>query len=161
MANEMKKPKLSTLTDVLTVGASLPMWPADKPKTTMMHGETVPVEDLIPNPARYFMMVRQIGIREKIGSLYLPDSAKDAQSYTHGLAIVLKLGPAAYKGRKFEDMGLDPEVHAPKIGDIVQFQARGVPARYRVCDIDLIALPDDSYYGTVEPHQVPFVSFAL
>lgn len=158
MAHETKKLKVSALSEVLR-DAPAPSFAG--PRTETLHGETVPVEALIPTPARYFLVIRQVGIKEKIGSLYIPDSAKDAQSYTHGLGIVLKVGPAAFKGRKFEDMGLDPALHAPKVGDIVQFQARGVPARFKVCDIDLIAIPDDAYYATVEPHQVPFVSFAL
>lgn len=157
---DIRKAKFAPLSDALAVGDSTPLRHIG-PRTTTLHGETVPVETLIPTPARYFLVIRQVGIKEKIGSLYIPESAKDAQSYTHGLGVVLKVGPAAFKGRKFEDMGLDPAVHAPKVGDIVQFQARGVPARFKVCDIDLISIPDDAYYATVEPHQVPFISFAL
>lgn len=125
-----------------------------------LHGEKIPELRFIPEPARYYIILRQLGIKEKIGSLYLPDSAKDAQSWTHGLGIVLKVGPAAFKGRKFEDMGLTHE-QAPKHGDIVQFQARGVPTRFKVQDIELLAIPDDAYYATVSPEQVPFISFAL
>lgn len=130
------------------------------PLSEVVHNESVPATHLIPEPARYFLVIRQVGIKDKIGSILMPDSAKDAQSYTHGLGIVLKVGPAAFKGRKFEDMGLTPE-HAPKVGDIVQFQARGVPTRFKVLDIELMCIPDDAYYATVLPDQVPYISFAL
>lgn len=123
-------------------------------------GEKFPDLRHVPEPARYYLIIRQLGIKEKIGSVLLPDSAKDAQSYTHGVGVVLKVGPAAFKGRKFEDMGLTNE-QGPKPGDVVQFQARGVPTRFKVQDIELLAIPDDAYYATVLPEQVPYVSFAL
>lgn len=156
MSNPIKKATFTPLGDALSL--AVPAY--EGPRTRMVHGETVPVDELLPKPARYFLIVKQVGVKEKIGSIYMPDSAKDAQSYTHGLAIVLRMGPATFKGRKFEDMGLGAD-EAPKVGDIVQFQARSVPAKFRVCDIDLMAIPDDSYYATVEPHQIPFISFAL
>lgn len=154
MANPTRTSLTVALPDALVAKTSL------DPLLEVLHGEVVPVEKITPNPARYFVIVRQLGIKEKIGSIFVPDAAKDAQSWTHGLGVVLKVGPSAYRGRKMEDLGLG-EADRPQRGDIIQFQARGVPTRFKVKDIELLALPDDAYYATVEPDQVPYVSFAL
>ena len=137
-----------------------PVAPLHSALTEVLHGETVPAAHLIPEPARFNIVIRQLGVREKIGSIHLPDSAKDAQSWTHGLGVVLKVGKSAYRGRKYEDLGLTSE-DAPKVGDIIQFQARGVPTRFRVQGIEVMVIPDDAYYAKVLPEQVPYISFAL
>jgi len=129
-------------------------------KGDRFHGATVPDLDKVPTPARWNLVVRQLGIKEKIGSLYMPDSVKDAQSYTHGMAVVLKVGSCVYRGRKYEDLGLSPE-DGPQVGDIICFRAHSAPTRFKVQDIELMVIPDDAYYATVAPDQVDAISFKL
>jgi len=123
-------------------------------------GEAVPPLENIGEPFTWRLVIKQVAIRKKIGSIELPDSAVDAQSWTHGLGIVLKLGPCAFKGRKWEDLGLADE-DKPKVGQLIAFQARGVPTRLKVDGIELLVIPDDAFYMTLTPEQAQHVSFAL
>lgn len=122
------------------------------------HGADVPVLEHVPDPERYYLAVAQYKVKKKVGSILLPDSAVDAQGWTHGLAVVLKVGPCAFKGRKMEDLGLSPE-NAPKVGDIVCYTARVVPSRLKVDGIEVMYIPDDAPYARVTPAQAQFVTF--
>lgn len=129
-------------------------------KDDPFHGAEVPELWKIPSPARWNIVIRQLGIKEKIGSLYMPDSVKDAQSYTHGMGVVLKVGASVFRGKKYEDLGLSPD-DGPKPGDIVCFRAHSAPTRFKVDGIELMVIPDDAYYATVSPEQADFISFKL
>jgi len=125
-------------------------------------GEEVPDLELIPRPARFHMTVKQLHVRKKIGSILMPDQVVDAQGWTHGMGIVLKLGKAVYRGRKYEDMGLTPEDDGPQVGDVILFQARTAPVRYKVQGIEVLVIPDDAYHSTCDDRrQVEHLSFNL
>lgn len=124
------------------------------------HGASVPPLENIPDPDLWYMTVRQLGIKEKIGSIYVPDSVKDSQGWTQGMAVVVKVGPCCFKGRKYEDLGVTPEM-APKAGDIILFKASSVPTRYRVNDVELMIIPDDAFHSRATPDQCAHLSFKL
>ena len=124
------------------------------------HGEEIPDERFIPEPDRFLLLVKQLGIKRKIGSIELPDQLVDAQSYTHGMGLVVKVGPCVYKGRKFEDMGATEEM-GPKVGDIVTFEARGAPRRIWIKGVELLFIMDDQITSRPTPEQVPHISFKL
>jgi hypothetical protein len=126
--------------------------------TDMFHGAEVPALMHVPEPERYYIAVAQYKIKKRVGSILLPDSAVDAQGWTHGLAVVLKVGPCAFKGRKMEDLGLSPD-NAPQVGDIVCYTARVVPSRLKVDGIDVMYIPDDAPYARVSPEMAPHISF--
>jgi hypothetical protein len=141
------------------VGAVAPL--ADiLPGGDRFHGATVPNLDKVPDPERWNLCIRQLGIKEKIGSLYIPDSVKDAQSYTHGMGVVLKVGKCVYRGRKYEDLGLTPE-DGPQVGDIICFRAHTAPTRLKVQDIEVMYIPDDAFYARATPDMVDSISFKL
>jgi len=134
------------LTDVLVPG-------------TQWHGEEVPDMTGI-DVAKWGMAIKQVGLKKKIGSIHLPEQLQDAQGYTHGLGIVLKLGPSCFRGKKCEDLGITPE-NSAKVGDIILFQAATVPRRIKVDGIEILFINDDAYYGTVEPSEIHRISFKL
>ncbi len=124
-------------------------------------GEAVPDLDKIPAPDRYYLCVKQIQIQTKTASgIIIPDQTVDAQTWTHGLAIVLAVGPSSYKGRKMEDLGLSSE-DAPQVGTIICFRCRGAPERFKVQGVEVMYIPDDAPYARPTPEQVPFISFKL
>lgn len=123
-------------------------------------GEDVPPEHMIPEPERFLLLVKQYGVKRKIGSIELPDQLVDAQSYTHGLGLVVKAGKGVYQGRKFEDLGLSAD-DAPKPGQLVTFEARGAPRRIWINGIELLFIADDSVTSRVLPEQAQHISFKL
>jgi co-chaperonin GroES (HSP10) len=132
---------------------------APAPFDELWCGETVPLE-AIPEPERFHCVVKQVNLRRKVGSIVLPDQVVSDQEWSHGLAVVVKTGPAQYQGAKFADMGLSQEKHGLKQGDLVFFEARA-PRRMKV-DGELYAfIPDDAVLGRFDRRHVHRVSFTI
>lgn len=105
-------------------------------------------------------VVKQIGIRRKSkGGLILPDQTVADQEWTHGLCMVVKAGPACYRGKKFEDLGIEPE-DAPKPGELYLFTARS-PERIKVADETFILVPDDALKVRVDRKYINDISFKI
>lgn len=127
-------------------------------------GETLPPLDWIPDPDRFLMTVTQVAIKKKVGLLHLPDQTIADQEWNHGLGLVIKVGPAVYQGQRFKDMGLD-ENHAPKVGDLVLFQAK-TPNRIKV-DLPgggsrlFLQIADDAILGRVKREHMHRVKFQV
>jgi hypothetical protein len=127
-------------------------------------GEDLPPLDWIPDPDRFMLLVTQIAIKKKVGLLHLPDQTIADQEWNHGLGLVVKVGPAVYKGQRFRDMGLD-ESHAPKVGDVILFQAR-TPNRIKVempsgGDRLFLEIADDALLGRVKREHMHRIKFQV
>lgn len=121
-------------------------------------GEKIPLEAII-EPDRFYVVVKQVAIKQKIGSILMPTSAVDAQSWTHGMALVIKVGPSVYRGRKFEDVGLTPD-DGPKVGDVIYFEAR-TPRRLKVDGEEYLLIPDDAIMGRFSREHLARTSFTV
>ena len=119
-------------------------------------GEKVPFEAL-PEPQRYYVLLKQVNIRKMIGSIEIPDTVLADQQWHHGMGLVVKVGPSSYRGAKFEDVGLKPE-DGPQPGDVYWFQARA-PMRLYVDDELYMLLSDDGLLAKFDRHQLNRVRF--
>lgn len=119
--------------------------------------KAVPALAHIPNPQRWYMIVRQIGKKRKVGSIILTEQAVDDQDWTHGAAVVIKTGPSVYRGRKYEEIGLAPS-DAPQPGEIVLFEARA-PRRIWIDGEVYLIIADDAVHSTVDLESLKHVSF--
>ena len=127
-------------------------------------GEELPPLEWIPDPDRFLLTITQVAIKKKIGALILPDQTVADQQWNHGLGLVVKVGPSVYQGQRFKDMGLD-ESHAPKVGDLVLFQAK-TPNRL---DVALpgggwrlfLQIADDAILGRVKREHMHRVKFQV
>ncbi len=124
-------------------------------------GETVAEEAALPEPGKWYCIVKQIGIKRKVGSIIIPDSVQSDQQWSHGLCLVVRVGPAVYRGSKFRDMELDADKHGPKVGDIWTFQARQVRYRVKIDGEDYIEMPDDALVSRINPHELHRYSFMV
>lgn len=132
--------------------------PNDATLDDLFLGEKVPLEAII-EPDRWNIVIKQIGIKKKVGSIYIPLEAQDAQSYTHGMAVVVKVGPSVYRGRKFEELNLTPD-DGPKPGNIVYFEAR-MPRRLKIDGEEYLIIPDDAVIGRFDRKHINRVSFTI
>lgn len=121
-------------------------------------GENVPLE-AIPDPDRFNLVVKQVEIKKKIGSIIVPSSTIDAQSWTHGMAVVVKRGPSVYRGKKFEEMGLSPD-DGPKVGDVIYYESRA-PRRFKVDGEEFLVIPDDAVIARFHRAHISRIGFSL
>jgi hypothetical protein len=98
--------------------------------------------DALPMPERFNLIVAQVAIKKKVGSLILADQTIQDQQWTHGLVVVVKVGPSVFKGKRFEDMGLSPD-DAPQVGDILWVSSK-TPNRFTVDRYTFFEVPDDA-----------------
>lgn len=117
----------------------------------------VPPLNKLPRPKRWYMLVRQIGQKRKVRGLLLPQQMVDDQDWTHGAAVVIKLGPSVYRGRKYEELGLTPE-DAPKVGEIVYFEARS-PRRIWHKGQCYLIIADDATHSDDDLENLDDISF--
>lgn len=127
-------------------------------------GEDVPPLAHIPNPKLWRVVVKQVGIKKKIKTasgfeLELPDQVVSDQEWTHGMCVVVKVGPAVYRGKKFEDIGVTPE-DGPQVGQIYSFEARQ-PKRFKIDGVQLIELADDALTMQFDKEHLHRVSFQV
>jgi co-chaperonin GroES (HSP10) len=115
--------------------------------------------EAVPEPERFFLIVTQVAIRRKVGSIIIPDTAQEDQQWTHGLAMVVKVGPSAYVGKKFEDMGLS-QAQCFKPGDLVQFESRA-PRRFFVDGRLFMYIPDDAVMGRPKREHMHRIKFTI
>lgn len=120
-------------------------------------GEHVPLE-AIPEPQRFNVFVKQINLRAKIGSIHIPDTVQADQQWSHGMGLVVKVGPSVYRGAKFEDVGLTPDM-GPQVGDIYWFLARA-PQRIFVDNELYMLLADDALLAKFDRRQLDRVRFS-
>jgi co-chaperonin GroES (HSP10) len=128
-------------------------------------GEELPPMDWIPDPDRFYLLITQVGIKTKSsGGILLPGTTVSDQEWNHGLGLVVKVGPAVYRGKRFEDMGLHPS-EGPKPGDLVLFQAR-TPNRIKVeipggGDRLFLEIADDAILGRVQREHMHRIKFQV
>lgn len=132
---------------------------ADVDMDDLWLGETMPDLEKIPEPQLWNVVVKQIAIKRKVGSILLPDQTISDQEWTHGMCLVVKTGPAVYRGRKFEDIGITPEM-GPKPGDVYKFRARH-PERIKIDGETFIELPDDALSMKFDRRFLSSVSFKI
>lgn len=121
-------------------------------------GEKIPLE-AIPDPDRFNLVIKQVTIKTKIKSILLAPSTIDAQSWTHGMAVVVKRGPSVYRGKKFEDMGLSPE-DGPKVGDVIYYESRA-PRRFKVDGEEFLVIPDDAVIARFNRDHLSRIGFTI
>jgi hypothetical protein len=119
-------------------------------------GEHVPLK-AIPDPARFNVIVKQVNLRKKIGSIEIPDTVLADQQWHHGMGLVVKVGPSVYRGAKFADVGLTPE-DGPKVGELWWFTARA-PLRLYVDNELYMLLSDDGLNGKFDRYELDRVRF--
>ena len=119
-------------------------------------GEKVPLEAL-PEPERYNVLIKQVNIRNKINSILIPETVQSDQQWSHGMGLVVKVGPSVFRGSKFADVGLTPEM-GPKPGDIYWFQARA-PMRLFVDNELYMLLADDGLLAKFDRNHLDRVRF--
>lgn len=89
----------------------------------------------LPKVCGYNLIVKPLGVKEKIGSILLPDSVKDDVKSLTNVARVLAVGDEAYKGDRYTSG--EPWC---KPGDYIVFQKfRGVKILYKNVPLTLIA----------------------
>lgn len=119
-------------------------------------GEKVPLE-AIPDPQRFHVVLKQYNLRSKIGSVLLPETAVADRQWSHGMGIVVKVGPSVYRGAKFEDVGLTPEM-GPQVGELYWFSARA-PMRILVDGELYLLMSDDALLGKFNKNHINRVRF--
>lgn len=131
---------------------------SDSDTSDLWLGEKVPLE-AIPEPDRFNLVIKQVEIKKKFGSILAPSSTIDAQSWTHGMAVVVKRGPSVYRGKKFEDMGLSPE-DGPKVGDVIYYESRA-PRRFKVDGEEFLVIPDDAVIARFHRDHLSRIGFTI
>ena len=121
-------------------------------------GETIPFEAL-PKPERFHILLKQVNIKRKVGSVLIPDSVQHDQQWSHGMGLVVALGPAVFQGQKFVDMGLSPET-GPQLGDIYWFEARA-PRRLKVDGELYLLIADDGLLAKFDRKHLDRMSFNI
>jgi co-chaperonin GroES (HSP10) len=116
----------------------------------------IPLEAL-PYPERFNLIVRQVSIKKKIGSIILADQTVSAQEWTHGTAVVCKVGPSVFRGQRFKDMGLGPE-DGPKVGDLVYVMPRN-PNRFEVDGELYMLIADDGIFARLDPKHAHRITY--
>ncbi len=131
---------------------------SDSDTSDMWLGEKVPLE-AVPEPDRFNLVIKQVEVKKKFGSIIAPPSTIDAQSWTHGMAVVVKCGPSVYRGKKFEDMGLSPE-DGPKVGDVIYYESRA-PKRFKVDGEEFLIIPDDAVLARFKRENLSRIGFSI
>ena len=132
--------------------------PIKTPVTDMWLGEKVPLE-AIPDPDRFNLIIKQVEIKKMFGSIIAPTAVVDGQSWTHGMAIVVKCGPSVYRGRKFEDMGLGPD-DGPKVHDVIFYESRA-PKRFKVDGEEFLIIADDAVLARFDRKHLNRIGFSI
>jgi co-chaperonin GroES (HSP10) len=117
---------------------------------------TIPLEAL-PYPERFNLIVKPVGIKRKVGSIILADQTVDAQQWTHGTAVVCKVGPSVFKGQRFKDMDLKPS-DGPKVGDLVYIMPRN-PNRFEVDGELYMLIADDGIFARLDPKHAHRITY--
>lgn len=115
--------------------------------------------DALPYPERFNIIVKPVGVKKMIGSLIMPDQVVDGQQWTHGTAVVCRVGPSVFRGQRFKDMGLGPE-DGPKVGDLVYIMPRN-PNRFKVDGEIYMLIADDGIFARLDPKQAHRIEYAL
>lgn len=111
-----------------------------------------PIPEAVPagfEPHPWHVLVMPIGTTERIGSIFITDETRDGQRWTHGIGRVVKLGALAYRsGDWLKVKNFDPDVHAPKPGELVMFNPRS-QSKWVIDGIIYQTVPDDQILGRV------------
>lgn len=101
----------------------------------------------MPQVCGYYLLVKPLKAKEKVGSILLPDQVKDDVQQLTNVARVLAVGPEAYKGERFAEPWC-------KVGDYVVFQKfRG--SKILVQNIPVTLIADDEVLMVVEsPEEI-------
>jgi hypothetical protein len=159
--NELVGVRHHTLADAEPINTTpLKVVPANDLDDLWMGEPIAHLLEAVPTPDRFYMLVTQVKIREKVGSIILPGTAVKDQDWTHGLGIVVKVGPAVYKGRRFADIGLD-ESDGFTPGDLVLFNAGASPNRIYVDDRLFLMITDDSVRARPKREHAHRIKFTI
>lgn len=114
-----------------------------------------PDPEVLPQVCGYNLLVRPLRVKEKVGSIILPDSVRDDAQALTNVARVLAVGPDAYTGDRFST--------GPwcKKGDYVVFSKfRGAKILFRNVPLTLIA--DDEVLMVVnDPLDIQAANFNM
>lgn len=117
--------------------------------------------EAVPSPERFYLAVTQVSIKKKTaGGILLPDQVVADQEWTSGAALVVKVGPSCFKGRRFEDIGLS-EADVFKPGDVVHFNAGGSPRRLHVDGRLFLFITDDSVISRIDRKHLHRIKFTI
>lgn len=117
--------------------------------------------EAVPEPEKFYMAVTQVAIKKKTaGGVLLPDQSVDDQQWTSGLAIVVKVGPSCFKGRRFEDIGLT-EADVFKPGELIHFNAGASPRRIHVDGRLFLYITDDSVISRPDRRHMHRLKFTI
>jgi hypothetical protein len=117
-----------------------------------------PLLEAVPDPRLYYIVITQVAIKKKVGNIILPDQAVADQDWTHGLGMVVKVGPSVGRGRRFEDLG---DVEIPEPGDLLTFRAGASPIRYRIDGRLFLVITDDSVICKVDRKHLHRIKFTV
>lgn len=116
----------------------------------------IPLEAL-PDPERFNLIVKPVGIKRMVGKIILADQTVDAQEWTHGTVVVCKVGPAVFKGHRFKDMGIH-HTDAPKVGDLLYVMPR-TPNRFKVDGQIYFLVADDGIFARLDPKHAHRIEY--
>jgi co-chaperonin GroES (HSP10) len=136
-----------------------PATPAKKPDFSALSGDLGLAASVLSGMERFYLLIKHVEIKRKIGSLLMPDQVVSGQEWNHGLAEVVMVGPAAFKGTRFADMGLT-EANAPKPGEYIIFQSRA-PLRFKIDGELYLVIADDGFVARVKHEHAHRISFQV
>ena len=117
----------------------------------------------LPPQLYYCSVVPCNTVKQTRGGILLADQAVDHQKWTHGLGMVIATGPAVYRGRTFQELGLEPKdgpqsgdlvLYDPKIPKKLQFDWKGRPR-------EVVMVADHAFYAHVRREDINKISFVI
>jgi co-chaperonin GroES (HSP10) len=137
----------------------VPATTAKKPDFSVLSGDLGLAASVLNGMERFYLLIRQAEVKKQIGKILLADETISGQEWNHGLAEVIMVGPAAFKGQRFADMGLTGD-DAPKVGDYIIFQSRA-PYRFKIDGQLYLIIADDGFLARVKRDQAHRIAFQV
>ncbi len=100
-------------------------------------------------PGFYYIALMPRQAPNKIGSIYLSDMTKFSEQWLNYVGQVIAVGPHAYKGKKWRELGVtdpDTDPNVPKRGEFWCYRPNS-PYRLQHNGLKFILLFDDSLMG--------------
>ncbi|MBX3504420.1 MAG: hypothetical protein KF895_03000 [Parvibaculum sp.] len=111
--------------------------------------EDTPIPDGMPVPFGWRIFVMPVKPRAvSQGGILLPEQVMDAQSIMTFVGRICAIGPAAFKHKKYADLGMT-EADFPKVGDLVMYN-RSTPNQWEFKGVKLVTINDDHILGRAE-----------
>lgn len=96
----------------------------------------------VPTPVGYRVLVKIVEAPDKIGSIFVPQNAKDAERHLAQMGEVVDIGPLAFQGEQTGGMAWFA------VGDTIMF-SKYAGARFKVEDVEYRILNDDEALAIV------------